>query len=206
MTFVKAYLGDTPLFQESTPVPVVGMPLLKTGQTTSYATGDDGDIEAGRAVDFVTLTANNPFGNTNRFTAPDGSQTYTNSIVIDWSTFDGSNVLGYYRGDIATNRGWDSAVAWGVGLNIAGFTGWRLTNVRELANIINFGGGETLNYSPINGPTNVNVWTSTMWPNDSTLAMRLNSGNGGISPASRSGGIARTIACRTFTVTGTTLT
>ena len=45
-----------------------GATLMKTGQTTSYRTGDDGDLEAGRATDFFTLASNNPFGNTNRFT------------------------------------------------------------------------------------------------------------------------------------------
>jgi hypothetical protein len=38
--------------------------LMKTGQTTSYRTGDDGDLEVGRNVDFFTLAENNPFGNT----------------------------------------------------------------------------------------------------------------------------------------------
>ena len=52
---------------DSSPAPV-GATLMKTGQTTSYRTGDDGDIEAGRATDFFTLSTNNPFGNTNRFT------------------------------------------------------------------------------------------------------------------------------------------
>ena len=42
--------------------------LMKTGQTTSFRTGDDGDLEAGRNVSFTVLAENNPFGNTNRFT------------------------------------------------------------------------------------------------------------------------------------------
>ena len=79
------------------PEPPVGADLMKTGQTTSYRTGDDGDIEAGRDVDFFTLASNNPFGNTNRFTDELGGATYTNNIVIDWSTYNGTNVLGYYR-------------------------------------------------------------------------------------------------------------
>jgi hypothetical protein len=33
--------------------------LMKTGQTTSYRTGDDGDLEVGRNVDFFTLAENN---------------------------------------------------------------------------------------------------------------------------------------------------
>jgi hypothetical protein len=40
----------------ATPAPV-GATLMKTGQTTSYRTGDDGDLEAGRATDFFTLAS-----------------------------------------------------------------------------------------------------------------------------------------------------
>jgi len=71
--------------------------LMKTGQTTSYRTGDDGDLEAGRNTSFTVLAENNPFGNTNRFTDELGGSTYTNNIVIDWSTYDGSTVLGWRR-------------------------------------------------------------------------------------------------------------
>ena len=83
--------------------------LMKTGQTTSYRTGDDGDIEAGRLTSFTTLAENNPFGNTNRFTDELGGTTYTKNIVIDWSTYNGTNVLGYYR--IATVvADWNAAI------------------------------------------------------------------------------------------------
>jgi hypothetical protein len=76
----------------------VGATLMKTGQTTSYRTGDDADTSSeGRATDFFTLASNNPFGTTARFTDELGGSTYTNNIVIDWSTYDGSTVLGYYR-------------------------------------------------------------------------------------------------------------
>jgi hypothetical protein len=43
-------------------------------------------VDSYNLVDFFTLDRNNPFGNTNRFTAPDGTQTYTNGIVLDWFT------------------------------------------------------------------------------------------------------------------------
>jgi hypothetical protein len=59
--------------------------LMKTGQTTSYRTGDDGDLEAGRNVSFTTLAENNPFGNTNRFTDEIGGQT----MVVRFSDLEG---------------------------------------------------------------------------------------------------------------------
>ena len=188
------------------PQQCVGAQLLKTGQTISYQTGDDGDLEAGRPLNFFALAISNPFGNTNRFTAPDGSQTFTAGIVIDWSTFDGSVVLGYYRGDAGANRSWAAAVAWGTALNVAGFTGWRLTNHKELVNIIYLGGGDVVNYSPLSIDPNTNIWTSTTQPNDTTLAYRLTNQNGALSGASKAAGQGRTIACRNFTVTGTILT
>jgi len=66
----------------------IGATLMKTGQTTSYRTGDDGDLEAGRETNFTTLRRRNPFANLNRFTDELGGQTYTNNIVIDWSTYE----------------------------------------------------------------------------------------------------------------------
>jgi len=177
--------------------------LMKTGQTTSYRTGDDGDFEAGRGVDFFTLAENNVFGNTNRFTDELGGQTYTNNIVIDWSTYDGATVLGYYKGD-TTNRNWDNTIDWALSLSIGTFTtGWRLTNVKELQNILDYKISGGLNYSPFSLSGNYNVWTSTTFIDSTTNAYFRNSSiNIAASPKSSS---YRGIPCRTFTVTGTTL-
>jgi hypothetical protein len=108
--------------------------LMKTGQTTSYRTGDDGDLQAGRDEDFFTLAENNPFGNTDRFTDELGTQTYAYDIVIDWSTFNGSTVLGYYRlrgtyTDISWNNAIDNSLLFTIGTYT---TGWRLPNINEL--------------------------------------------------------------------------
>jgi hypothetical protein len=82
-------------------------PLMKTGQTTSYRTGDDGDIQAGRDNSFFELDFVNFFGNNKRFTGKTGgyydratsqykdvngtvttrSVAFPNEIKIDWSTF-----------------------------------------------------------------------------------------------------------------------
>ena len=114
----------------------VGATLMKTGQTTSYRTGDDGDIEAGRATSFSVLASNNPFGNTNRFTDELGGQTYTKNIVIDWSTYNGTNVIGYKRTLRAVGINWNSAIDEAIALSFGGFTsGWRMTNINEIQNI-----------------------------------------------------------------------
>ena len=181
----------------------VGATLMKTGQTTSYRTGDDGDLEAGRATSFTVLASNNPFGNTTRFTDELGTQSYVKNIVIDWSTYNGTNVLGYYKVVSASDIAWNTAIDGAAALSIVGFTsGWRLPNKREMENICNYQLAQLLNYSPFNlgGFT---IWSSTTYLASTTLAYTL--ANSWVNLSSKAGLGGRWIACRTFTVTGTTL-
>jgi len=187
----------------------VGATLMKTGQTTSYRTGDDGDLEAGRATDFFTLASNNPFGNTNRFTDELGGQTYTNNIVIDWSTYNGSNVLGYRRTISTVNIDWNTAIDGALSVSIGTFTsGWRLPNIYELKNIVRFGNVTTtiLNYSPFNILDDRLWWCSTTNPITTAQAYTLATGNGAFNARAKTDAFCRYIPVRTFTVTGTTLT
>jgi len=185
----------------------VGATLMKTGQTTSFRTGDDGDLEAGRATDFFTLNTNNPFGNTNRFTDELGGQTYSNNIVIDWSTYDSVNgkVLGY---DI-TKRGtdtWDDAIDKALALSIGGYTsGWRLWNMREADNLRNFGLNRVLEWSPFSDATNDDYWTSTTAPFATTNAYRRKNQIFGFTNYTAKTTALYWKAVRTFTVSGTTL-
>jgi hypothetical protein len=181
----------------------VGLKLMKTGQTTSYRTGDDGDLEAGRATSFTVLASNNPFGNTNRFTDELGGTTYTKNIVIDWSTYDGSTVLGYYRTVSLIDVSWNAAIDAALALSITGFTsGWKLPNKKEIENICNYQQALLLNYSPIN-LSGFTIWTSTTYLASTTLAYALS--NSWVNLLAKTGLSARWIACRNFTVTGTTL-
>jgi hypothetical protein len=191
----------------ATPAPV-GATLMKTGQTTSYRTGDDGDIEAGRATDFFTLASNNPFGNTNRFTDELGGSTYTNNIVIDWSTYNGATVLGYVKNFISLgkknrNNSVDDSLTYSVGT----FTsGWRLWNISEATNLFNYNTGiTTLNYAPFSISTNLQFWTSTGRNNGGTNLTIFNQ-YGGIGTGTGTATILNYCPVRTFTVTGTTLT
>jgi hypothetical protein len=187
----------------------VGATLMKTGQTTSYRTGDDGDIEAGRATNFTTLASNNPFGNTNRFTDELGGQTYTNNIVIDWSTFDGSTVLGWYRVRNGVSITGNDAIDEALTLSIAGYTsGWRLPNVNEGFSIMNFGGTSSLNYSPfnINLGTGRSYTSTTNQANTSQLFTITASSGVQVVSRTTAGTAWQYIPCRIFTVTGTTLT
>lgn len=192
---------------DSSPAPV-GATLPKTGQTTSYATNDDGDIEAGRATDFFTLATNNPFGNTNRFTDELGGQTYTNNIVIDWSTYDtvAGTVLGYYRTPLS-GAIWATQISNCAAVSIGTFTSdWRMWNFREMFNICKGESNPNINYTPFNINMGNYYWSSTS--RDATFAVALLT-NGAGSYASlllNKANSYQSIAVRNFTVTGTTLT
>ena len=183
--------------------------LVKTGQTTSYRTGDDGDIEAGRATNFTTLAENNPFGNTNRFTSELGTQTYTNNIVIDWSTYDGSTVLGISRLSIATGQSWNTAVDGSLSYSVGTFTsGWRLINMKEIFNLLNYANSEAnlLNYSPLNLSSIGRIyWSSNTLSSSTTSAYTFNNVGNTATMTKVTSANMTYIRVRTFTVTGTTL-
>ena len=188
----------------------VGATLMKTGQTTSYRTGDDGDLEAGRATNFTTLATANPFGNTNRFTDELGGSTYTNNIVIDWSTYDGSTVLGISRVAIATGNTWNQAVDNSLAYSVGTFTsGWRLPNMKEIFNLLNYANSEAnlLNYSPLNlSSTSRIYWSANTLSSATTSAYTFNNvGNTSTMTKVTSANMTY-FPVRTFTVSGTTLT
>ena len=188
----------------------VGATLMKTGQTTSFRTGDDGDLEAGRATNFTTLATANPFGNTNRFTDELGGSTYTNNIVIDWSTYDGSTVLGISRVAIATGQTWNQAVDNSLAYSVGTFTsGWRLANIREIFNFLNYANSadNLLNYSPLNLAITARLyWSSTTIMGSTTLAYALNNLGFTTQVTKTSSANMTYFPVRTFTVSGTTLT
>jgi len=182
--------------------------LMKTGQTTSYRTGDDGDLEAGRNVSFTVLAENNPFGNTNRFTDELGTQLYLTNIVIDWSTYNGSTVLGWRRTTNGVDINWDNSIDGALLVTIPPFiTGWRLPNIQELISISNYGISTGLfDYSPFSLNSANNFWSSTTLASNTTRALLIQNTNLRITDLAKTASVPhRYIPCRTFTVTGTTL-
>lgn len=188
----------------------VGATLMKTGQTTSYRTGDDGDLEAGRSLSFLTLASNNPFGNDKRFTDELGGQTYTNNIVIDWSTYDGSTVLGISRLAIATGNTWNQAVDNSLSYSVGTFTsGWRLINMKEIFNLLNYANSEAnlLNYVPLNlSSTGRIYWSANTLSSATTSAYTFNNVGNTATMTKVTSANMTYIRVRTFTVSGTTLT
>jgi len=148
--------------------PKGAMPL-QTGQTTSYASGDDGNLKRGRLVDYTTLPYNNGFGTTDRFTDELGGQTFTNNIVIDWSTWDGGvNVNGYILSSNSdSNNTYQNWATWMAGqpYSTDGFGDWYVVDMNEISSLMNYESTNGLNGYPFNNPTNSvgNLWTSTTY-------------------------------------------
>lgn len=209
----------------------VGATIMKTGCTVSTDTGDDGDIQEGRDVDFFTLPSNNPFGNTKRFTGITGGYydeiltnyydntgilttrglAFPSDIFLDWSTFNGFKVIGYYFGSFPLDS-YTNLISIFNSANYGNFSVWRCFNVKEAQNIQIFQfGSNFLNYEPILSST-LNAssvfWTSTSATATSQLRIQLGGqANSDIKPGVKTSvNTARGFAVRTFTVTGTTLT
>jgi hypothetical protein len=201
--------------QASGGVAPVGATLMKTGQTTVYRTGDDADTSAeGRATDFFTLAVNNPFGNTDRFTDELGGTTYTNNIVIDWSTYDtvAGTVLGYHRRLVSSGGvfdfNWNDAIDLALAFSVGTFTsGWRLWNRTEANNIMNLEYANAFDYAPFGNPSGQlvgqDLWTSSTLKISTTQAWYTRFYGQWAYVAKTN--TKRVIAVRTFTVTGTTL-
>jgi hypothetical protein len=147
------------------------------------------------------------FGNTDRFTDELGGSTYTDNIVIDWSTYDGATVLGWRRTTNGVNINWNDAIDNALLVSIGTFTtGWRLPNIYELYSIIIMASLRGLNYAPFNNNSNDIYWSSTTSHPATTSAYHIANATkvSSASVKSVTSGF-RYIPCRTFTVTGTTL-
>ena len=101
-----------------------GGSLLKTGQPLSVRTGDDGYYRRGTAFSYQT---SNPAGN--------GEIVTTDNVTgLMWAS-DGA-ASGCYNGGTRT---WNEAIDWAEGLTFAGYSDWRLPNIRELHSLVSFG-------------------------------------------------------------------
>ena len=202
------YHGNHHHLHLTLPSPIGALPL-KSGQTISYATGDDGDIEAGRDVDFLTLPFNNPFGNTDRFTDEFGGQVYNNKIAIDWSTYGNNRVLGYYMLP-ALNNTWLVSIVQSLALNVGGFINWRMANVKEVENVLFYRGGinHGLDYPPFNSnfTSSVSLWSSTTDISNTANAYYFVTSINVRSIIDKTAAGAKSLSVRTFNVSGTSLT
>lgn len=190
--------------------------VMQTGQTSTYSSDEIGYVTKGRLVNFFTVNFITPFGNSNRFTSTNhaAQTTYTNEIVLDWSTFDEptQTVLGYDRRLVHSGATYDFTHSAGITLaknhSRGTYTsGWRMWNRNEFNNIVN------LEYSngfapPFDNASGGQIETQNMWLINtlkiSTSQAWFTAYYGNIDYGAKSGN-RRVIAVRDFTVSGTTI-
>lgn len=97
-----------------------GGTLLKTGQTASYQTGDDGTYQKGAAFNYAWDS---------------GTDTVKDNVTgLIWA----SSGVGA-GGNFGTPLYWSSAIVWAEGLTFAGYSDWRLPNATELYSLMDLG-------------------------------------------------------------------
>ena len=110
--------------------------LAKTGQTLSYAPGDDGNLRIG--VDWP-----NP-----RFT-DNGNGTMTDNLTgLMWEK-EPNNIL----------RTWINALNYANNLTLGGYSDWRLPNINELESLLNLGESDLAIWLNTKGFSNVQSYT-----------------------------------------------
>jgi len=194
------------------PPTMMGAMPTQTGQTSSYALFDDGAVQFGRLVDFLTLPYNNGFGNTNRFTDTLGGQNFATNgnIVIDWSTwaFDSVEVIGYCYNIYSNFTGTRNRTDWGLNApyTCSGFGSFYLINENMRNSISNLSLSSGFNGVPFNIPvsgfTNRFYTSSTISNGNSIVQSHGDPLSSQISPTST----LRAMLYRVFTWNGTTLT
>ncbi|MBF0337947.1 MAG: DUF1566 domain-containing protein [Nitrospirae bacterium] len=143
--------------------------IWQTGQTKSYATGDDGDLKKG-------VVWPSP-----RFTDNDNGTVMDNLTGLVWTKDVGTPTVGSCSG---TDKLWKAALDYVKCLNTAaylGYSDWRLPNKKELLSLI-----DRENYAPTliaNHPfvnvKNTDYWSSTTYADSTSNAWVIGMGFGG---------------------------
>ena len=180
-----------------------------TGQKISYRDGDDGyhlingtfnyipplypvsyaRLDYTSLSPFTTLVDNNSFGNKDRFTALDGSQTITDNIVFD-------NLTGLYWDIIIKPVAiWDDAIDNAVNSVSGGFTDWRLANRNELQSIMDYSLIDKANYIPLNMSSDFTYVSTTVSNNTAQAYYTSGSKTGNIQSIAKTASLF-SIYCR----------
>lgn len=141
----------------------VGIELPKTGQTTLYETGDDGELQMGVAWPVP------------RFTVGTGAE----SVCIT----DNLTGLMWEQAPSGTALTWTNALTYANGLSLGGHSDWRLPNRKELRSLVNYEESDQSVW--LNIPTGVFTgvqavfyWSSTTYAPDTALAWYVSMGGG----------------------------
>jgi hypothetical protein len=164
-------LGDEP--QASAPAAVE-----RTGQTTSYETGDDGDLQKGSAWPTPRFVDN-----------ADGTVT-DNLTGLIW--LQDANCVTFFLSDVTgqNNRYWNTALTAAnslangyCGLSDGSSTGdWRLPNIKEFQSLIDCSQHSPALPSdhPFTSVQNSSYWSSTTYAYSTTSSWYMNIGAGGM--------------------------
>jgi hypothetical protein len=134
--------------------------LPKTGQTSSYGTGDDAYLPMGVAWPSPRFTDNG-----------------------DGTICDKLTGLMWEQAPYGTTRTWANALTYSNDLNLGGYSDWRLPNVNELESLINAGEVDTEAWLNQQGFSNVqadNYWSSTTYAFTTDLAWCVYVGGGDV--------------------------
>jgi hypothetical protein len=121
------YIWPVRAGQSDSPDPVYPANISKTGQTTSYTAGDDGDIEQGVV-----------WPNT-RFSFQDNGTVADNLTGLIWTK--DANAPGPSACSPETSKAWQSALDYVACLNTnnyLGYNDWRLPNRKELRSLLDY--------------------------------------------------------------------
>ncbi len=162
--------------------------VAKTGQTTSYRTGDDGDDEAGFSLPNPRFTDNS-----------DGTVT-DNLTGLIWLKQANYNSTAGGTGSTVWNDAVDfcKALASGMcGLSDGSFAGdWRLPNVKELQSLIHYayynpslpntaGTGQWISGDPFTNVQSSSYWSATTSAGNDFYAWRVYMSNGYVNYAGK---------------------
>lgn len=143
--------------------------LPKTGQVTSYAFGDDGDLERGWWKG--RLNSNNRVRWITKTIGGD-------AIILDRATglMWPKDFLGT-GGNSGNTKTWADAIPWANGLSFAGFSDWRLPNIFEFFSLVVFNGSAPFIDTIFDNRASAEFWTGTTYPGDNSLAHTVNFSN-----------------------------
>ncbi len=172
-----AWLVALPVLEFAVPAWAQAIDLPRTGQTTTYATGDDGDIQAGVAWPVPRFTDN-------------GNGTVTDNLTgLMWTK--GGNAPGPLGCVPFVAKTWADALTYIACLNAISYLGyadWRLPNVNELESLINAEEADTATW--LNGQgfavvQSAYYWSSTTYAFDTSRAWDVNMSNGYVNANSK---------------------
>ncbi len=182
--------------------PLSPAPVPKTGQTTSYATGDDGEYQKGITWSNPRFTDNSDSTVTDNLTGLIWLKD-ANCIATTYPEFDNDEAVGDFEGTWKSTAGdgkviWQHALDFVAGINDgtypncgAGATDWRLPNRFELESLLTLeyttyavpdtaGTGQWSEGDPFNNLQSFSYWSSTTYVDRPDIAWFVQMGSGSV--------------------------